>query len=300
MKKKHEKSKAVIKAVLFLAGCICLSLAAKGTEIITESVPEMSYEEFPRIDGSLACVPMIEALAQKVTGCSEEEAEKVLDKFSNTNPSYLGLAQGYTDILLVYEAAEETKEKLKDYDPLNIEELGMDALVFLVNESNPVESLTIQQIYDIYTGKITNWREVGGNDVPIEAFLRPETSGSMTLMRKLVLGNADLIEGQFEKIPSMEGIINRLKDFENDSNALGFSVYYYASQMHQVPGVRLIRVEDIEPSNETINRGEYPLINPFFVVTNDQSSDQAIIIRDWLLTDDGQNFVEECGYVRAY
>ena len=300
MKKKHEKSEAVIKAVLFLAGCICLSLAAKGTEIITESVPEMSYEEFPRIDGSLACVPMIEALAQKVTGCSEEEAEKVLDKFSNTNPSYLGLAQGYTDILLVYEAAEETKEKLKDYDPLNIEELGKDALVFLVNESNPVESLTIQQIYDIYTGKITNWREVGGNDVPIEAFLRPETSGSMTLMRKLVLGNADLIEGQFEKIPSMEGIINRLKDFENDSNALGFSVYYYASQMHQVPGVRLIRVEDIEPSNETINLGEYPLINPFFVVTNDQSSDQAIIIRDWLLTDDGQNFVEECGYVRAY
>ena len=118
MKKKHEKSEAVIKAVLFLAGCICLSLAAKGTEIITESVPEMRYEEFPRIDGSLACVPMIEALAQKVTGCSEEEAEKVLDMFSNTNPSYLRLAQGYTDILLVYEAAEETKEKLKDYDML--------------------------------------------------------------------------------------------------------------------------------------------------------------------------------------
>ena len=289
-------------AVVGLLSCAGITAAAMAQEMHSseDTVPHMAYEAFPRIDGSLACVPMIEALAQKVTGCSEEEAERTLDDFTNTNPCYLELAQGNRDILLVYEAADETKEQLEEYDPLDIRELGKDALVFLVNEDNPVESLSIQQIYDIYTGKITNWSQVGGNDVAIEAFLRPETSGSQTLMRKLILGDAELIEGQFEEIPSMEGIINRLKDYENDSNALGFSVYYYASSMHQVPGVRLIKVEGVQPSNESISLGEYPLVNPFFVVTNAQSSESALAIRDWLLTDDGQSFVEECGYVKAH
>ena len=300
MKKGLAKLGLGVMLTAFLTGCMYQGVLAEMVDPTEETCPHMDYEEFPRIDGSLACVPMIEALAQKVTGCTEEEAERTLDQFTNTNPCYLELAEGNRDILLVYEAAEETKEKLKEYEPLDIRELGKDALVFLVNEDNPVQSLTIQQIYDIYTGKITNWSEVGGNDMEIEAFLRPESSGSQTLMRKLILGDAELIEGQFEEVPSMEGIINRLKDFENDSNALGFSVYYYASSMHQVPGVRLIRVEDTEPSNETISRGEYPLVNPFFVVTNGQSSDQALAIRDWLLTDDGQDFVEECGYVKAH
>ena len=313
MKKKNVSRRVAVMAAILLIDCIIPGTCARagdananGTNAgnanaVTEStVPQMTYEEFPRIDGSLACVPMIEALAQKVTGCTEEEAERTLDDFTNTNPCYLELAEGNRDILLVYEAADETKEKLEAYDPLDIRELGRDALVFLVNEDNPVQSLTVQQIYDIYTGKITNWSEVGGDDVEIKAFLRPETSGSQTLMRKLILGDAKLIEGQFEEIPTMEGIINRLKDFENDSSALGFSVYFYASTMHQVPGVRLLNVEDIEPSNETISKGDYPLVNPFFVVTNAQSSGNALDIRDWLLTDDGQDFVEECGYVKAH
>ncbi len=296
MKKKSVLLCAVSMAAALLTGSVFTGVPAETGD----SVPHMSYSEFPRIDGSLACVPMIEALAQKATGCTEEEAEQTLADFTNTNPCYLELAKGNRDILLVYEAADETKEQLQQYDPLDIRELGKDALVFLVNEDNPVESLTVQQIYDIYTGKITNWSEVGGNDAEIKAFLRPETSGSQTLIRKLILGDAELIEGQFEEIPTMEGIINRLKDYENESNALGFSVYYYASSMHQVPGVRLIRVEGVEPSNETIQNGEYPLVNPFFVVTNEQSSPNALALRDWLLTDDGQSFVEECGYVKAH
>ena len=292
------KKKLLIPAIAAAAVLCLLPFAAGAAENETE-IPRMTYEEFPRIDGSLACVPMIEDLAMCVTGCTEEEAEAVLDDFTNTNPCYLELARGNRDILLVYEAADETKEELKNYDPLDLQELGKDALVFLVNENNPVESLTVDQIYDIYTGKITNWSEVGGNDVPIKAFLRPETSGSQTLMRKLILGDAELVEGQLEEIPTMEGIINELKEYENDGNALGYSVYYYASSMHQVPGVRLIRVEGVEPSNDTIASGKYSLTNPFFVVTNEQSSENALAIRDWLLTDEGQNFVEECGYVRA-
>lgn len=262
------------------------------------SKPQMSYEEYPRIDGSLACVPLCEALAEEITGCTEAQAEETMTDFTNTNPCYLLLAEGGTDILLAYEPAESTKEELENYEPLDMKPVGKDALVFIVNEGNPVESLTQQQAYDIYTGKITNWSEVGGNDIEIKAFQRPETSGSQTMMRKLLLGDAKMAEAETEMIAiGMDDIINALKKYDNSANALGYSVYYYASEMFKQPGMKFLKIDGVEPSNETIKNGEYPLINEFYCVTNEQSSDNAKEIKKWLLSEEGQDFVEGCGYV---
>lgn len=260
--------------------------------------PQMSYEEYPRIDGSLACVPLCEALAVEMTGCTQAQAEETMADFTNTNPCYLLLAEGGTDILLAYEPAESTKNELDCYEPLDVRPVGKDALVFIVNEDNPVESLTQQQAYDIYTGKITNWSEVGGSDMEIKAFQRPETSGSQTMMRKLLIGDAEMAEAETEMIAAgMDDIINALKEYDNSANALGYSVYYYASEMFKQPGLKFLQIDGVEPSNETIKSGEYPLINEFYCVTNEQSSDRAKEIREWLLSEDGQEFVEGCGYV---
>ena len=282
-----------------LAGLLTVAAAVP---VLAEEVPEeirMAYEDFPRIDGSLACVPLCEALAQKATGCTEEQAEETMADFTNTNPCYLMLAEGERDILLVYEAADETKEALKEYDPLTMYPVGRDALVFIVNQDNPVDSITLEEARAIFTGEITNWKEVGGDDVEIEAFRRPETSGSQTLMRKLLIGDAPMIDERMEEVPSMEGIIERIRDYQNDANAVGYSVYYYASSMHAQPDLKFLKVDGVMPSNDTIRSGEYPLVNDFYVVTNAQSSDNAIRLRDWLLTEEGQAFVEECGYVAA-
>ena len=231
-------------------------------------IPAMTYEEFPKIDGSLACVPLMENLAIKITGCSEIEAEETLSDFSNTNPCYLYLAKGERDLLLAYEPADETKQKLGDYAPLTMEPVGRDGLVFIVNKDNPVESLTKEQLYAIYTGKITNWKEVGGLDQPIKVFSRPETSGSQTLMRKLLLGDAEMAEGMTEKVESMEGIIDRLLDYDNSASAIGYSVYYYASSMYDQPALKFLSVDGVQPSTDSIRTGKYPLINDFYVVTN--------------------------------
>lgn len=260
--------------------------------------PQMSYEEYPRIDGSLACVPLCEALAVEMTGCTQAQAEETMADFTNTNPCYLRLAEGGTDILLAYEPAESTKNELDSYESLDVRPVGKDALVFIVNEDNPVESLTQQQAYDIYTGKITSWSEVGGSDMEIKAFQRPETSGSQTMMRKLLIGDAEMAEAETEMIAAgMDDIINALKEYDNSANALGYSVYYYASEMFKQPGLKFLQIDGVEPSNETIKSGEYPLINEFYCVTNEQSSDRAKEIREWLLSEDGQEFVEGCGYV---
>ncbi len=292
------KQKKMYKA-LFLGGCILGALVCGSSALAEEKTPAIPYEEYPRIDGSLACVPLMEALAVKITGCSQIEAEETLSDFSNTNPCYLHLAKGERDILLAYEPADETKQEIAHYAPLTMEPVGRDGLVFIVNKDNPVESLTTQQIYDIYTGRITNWKEVGGNDQPIKAFSRPETSGSQTLMRKLLLKDAEMIEGVTERIESMEGIINRLLDYDNSANAIGYSVYYYASAMYDQPALKFLAVDGVEPSTDSIRTKEYPLLNDFYVVTNEQSCEEALKIRDWLLSVEGQDFVEENGYVPA-
>lgn len=294
------KKKTAIFLAAILAGTVFGGISAAGAEQDSQKVqkPQMTFEEYPRIDGSLACVPLCEALAVEMTGCTEAQAEETMADFTNTNPCYLLLAEGGTDILLAYEPAESTKEELENYDPLDMDPVGKDALVFIVNADNPVESLTQQQAYDIYTGKITNWSEVGGEDMEIKAFQRPETSGSQTMMRKLLIGDADMAEADTEMIAiGMDDIIEALKEYDNSANALGYSVYYYASEMFHQPGLKFLQIDGVEPSNETIKSGEYPLINEFYCVTNEQSSDRAKEIKEWLLSEEGQNFVEECGYV---
>ncbi|MBQ1310732.1 MAG: substrate-binding domain-containing protein, partial [Blautia sp.] len=224
---------------------------------------------------------------------------ETMSDFTNTNPCYLQLAEGNRDILLAYEPAEETKQQLLRYAPLDMQPIGKDALVFIVNKENPVESVTTDQIRAIFTGEIRNWKEVGGADMEIAAFRRPETSGSQTMLRKLLLGDAQMIDEQMETVPSMEGIIDRIRDYDNSANALGYSVYYYASAMYGQEDLKFLKIDGVEPDNDTIRSGEYPLVNPFYAVVNEQSSENALRLRDWLRTEEGQAFVEECGYVGA-
>ena len=264
------------------------------------SVSAMSLDEFPVMDGSLACVPMMEELLMRFTGCSEMQAdERVNEYFTNTNPCYLNLAAGERDICIAYEPAQETTDELEEYDPLDMTPIGKDALVFIVNENNPVDDLTREQLTDIFTGKIRNWKEVGGDDVPIEAFIRPETSGSQTLLRKLLVGDADMTDGTYYYMKqSMEGMVEAIKgDYDNTEMAIGYSVYYYVDAMMGTGGLKFLKVDGVEPSNEAIAAGDYPLVNDFYAVTRKDSPQTALEIRDWLLSEEGQAFVQECGYV---
>ena len=99
-----------------------------------------------------------------------------------------------TKLIIAYEAPESVKEELKaDGDPLEQKAIGRDALVFIVNEDNPVQSLTRQQLKDIYAGTITNWKDVGGKDQEIIAFQRRADSGSQTLFQKLLIQGGPLM-----------------------------------------------------------------------------------------------------------
>ena len=242
--------------------------------------PILSVDEFPITDGSTACIPLIAQIMADTTGLDLETARSAVT--TNTTAQAwrnLGLyGNNYGDsvkLIIAYEAPESVKEELKaDGDPLEQKAIGRDALVFIVNEDNPVQSLTLQQLKDIYAGTITNWKDVGGKDQEIIAFQR--------------------------RAPTAMGeLVDSIAEYNNSANAIGFSVYYYIDQMYSKPGLRLLAVDGVTPSNETIADQSYPLCNEFYAaILQDSAADSPERrLYDWLDTDAGQDCIKKSGYV---
>ena len=114
--------------------------------------PKLSTEEYPRVDGSTATLPLSYALMEAACGVTGEQAKETI-RHSKTTESFYELIYGNADLLLVYAPSEDAFQAAKDAGvELETAEIGMDALVFLVNEGNPVQSLSLEQLVDVYTG----------------------------------------------------------------------------------------------------------------------------------------------------
>ena len=279
--------------------------ASSASEVPT--VPILTEDEFPVTDGSTACIPLIAQIMADTTGMELEAAQSAVTTNTTAwawrNLGLYGDTENGTRLIIAYEAPESVKEELKaDGAPLDQKAIGRDALVFIVNEDNPVQSLTRQQLRDIYAGKITNWKDVGGEDADIVAFQRREDSGSQTLFQKLLIQGGELMDPPTELAPTAMGeLVDSLAAYNNSANAIGFSVYYYIDQMYSQPGLRLLSVDGVMPSNDTLADGSYPLCNDFYaVIRPDAAADSPERqLYDWLDTEAGQACIKKAGYVPA-
>ena len=270
--------------------------------------PILTADEFPMTDGSTACIPLIAQIMADTTGMDLETAQSCVSTNTTAwawrNLSLYGGNEGdSTKLIIAYEAPESVKEEMAaEGGPLDQKAIGRDALVFIVNEENPVQSLTQQQLRDIYAGRITNWKDVGGADSPIVAFQRGVDSGSQTLFKKLLIdkGDGQLMAAPTELAPAdMGGLVDSIAEYNNSANAIGFSVYYYIDQMYSKPGLRLLAVDGVTPGNDTIADESYPLCNEFYAVVHADAAPDSPQrkVYDWLDTDEGRRCIEKAGYV---
>lgn len=257
-------------------------------------------ENFPRMDGSTSMVPLAEAVASVLLGESREESTDLVS-FNRTSQSFRNLMYGNCDILIVGAPAQAVFEEIEmagfEYEMAHI---STDALIFVVNEDNPVDSLTIKQIQDIYTGKITNWSEVGGNDIEIIPFQRNAEAGSQAAMERMVIGDLQIMKPPVEYIvDSMSGLMEAVKGFDGSAGAIGYSVYYYANDMRMAEGLKIICVEGVDPSPETIRSEQYPFLAPSYTVIAASAPEDSPerIMWTWLQGEEGQALVNSQGYV---
>ena len=289
-------------ALLFLAaGCAARPAGPDAASSAPSAEPfRFTRENFPRLNGSTATVPLGQAVASVLLGESREEVAD-LTQFSRTTQSFRELMEGRADLLLSAEPAEsiwrEKEERGFDWE---MAPFAVDGLVFLVNRDNPVDSLTTEQIQQIYTGQITNWSQVGGEDLDIVPFQRNAEAGSQTAMLKLVMKDLPMMEAPAGYVRGEMGdLIQAVASYDGTPAAIGYTVYYYANDMKMAEGLKLLAVDGVAPSDQTIRDGEYPFLNNYYVLTaaNLAQDDPAKVLYDWLLSEEGQRLVAHEGYV---
>lgn len=265
---------------------------ATSTEVLFTS------ETLPRVDASLATQPLTDAFIKNFTG--QTPAELGIE-YTNTHPSYVKLINNEADLIVVTEpSADELALAEEKGIELEVTKVVNEGFAFFVNKNNPVSAVSLEDIVKIYTGEITNWQDLGGNDAEIIAYQRPENSGSQTGLYNLVL------KGKEVKIPtpkesvelSMAGIVDYVASYDNAINAIGYGFYYYVNTMYYNDNLKYLAIDGVAPTYETIQNETYPLLSAYYIVTRkgDENPNVALL-KKAMLSHRGQYVASEAGYV---
>ena len=277
----------------------------KGENNLLKTLDEtaaVSFEEnYPRLDGATAAYPVYSAMAQALyKGLNESSVEKYV-ACSKTDEAYERLIRGEIDIFFGAQPSagqiESAKENGIDF---TLTPIAREAFVFFVNRGNPVSSLTLGQIQDIYQKKITNWNSVGGYNEKIMPFQRPVDSGSQTIMLAMVMRDKALPAPLWEEYATgMGGMISRVAEYRNYSSAIGYSFRYFATGMKPNENIKLLAIDGVEPTIENIRNCTYPFTIDVYAVTAGVTTENTDKLIDWVLSEQGQRFIETCGYVKV-
>lgn len=275
-------------------------------------------DNLPALDGATALYPVYAAFARAVypqglyrysgflPGMSDIEELSSPVVCNTTRQAFENLLSGAADIVFLAGLSEEqNKEAEARGIRLRLTPIGREAFVFFVNRRNPVDNLTIEQIKGVYSGRITNWREIGGARAKIKAYQRSSGSGSQSALMRL-MGDLPVMEPpEEERFDLMGGIYRAVSDFRNYKTALGFSFRFYLTGMLDGSEIKLLSIDGIEPTLDAIQDGSYPLAEEFFAVTVDGPDDEfdasprrqnAQKLIDWILSPQGQSLVAKTGY----
>lgn len=255
-------------------------------------------EDLPVIDGAAALFPVYSAFVNAVypEGTALNEGAFC---YNNTPEGYRLLAEKKTDIFIgVYPSEEQISYAEENGTEFCYTPIGTEAFVFFVHKDNPIDSLTTDEIKKIYSGEITNWREVGGKDEEIAAFQRNEGSGSQSMLERF-MGDTPITEAPTEQRNDlMDGIIKVVADYKSKSGSIGFSFRYYVEGIIKNPDIKMIAIDSVAPTAENIRNGSYPVTTPIYAVTY-EGNENANVERfvSWMLSDEGQSIINETGYV---
>lgn len=252
----------------------------------------------PIVDGAAAVFPVYSAFVN-ATYPSNTKLYDGTFEYNNTVGGYKLLGEKEIDIFF---GAYPSKEQIETAESKGTEfiytEIGKEAFVFFVHKDNPVQNLTKEQIQKIYSGEITNWKDVGGIDEEIVAFQRNEGSGSQSMLKRF-MGDKPIMKPPSEQINDlMSGIIERVSNYKNKTNSIGFSFRYYLEGIIKNPDIKMVSIDGVAPTVENIKNGKYPITTSLYAVTyKDNPNENVDKLTDWVLSSEGQEIIEKTGYV---
>lgn len=258
------------------------------------------HDNLPVLDGAAALVPVYAAVIDNVypEGCvtykggefsddnfyGENFAEDSAMQYKNTVRGYQAVVDGTTDILFCAGPSEEQKQYAEDKGvELVYVPIGLEGFVFFVNENNPVDNLTTEEVRKIYACEYKNWSDVGGANRVINPVTRLEGSGSQTAFEAFMGDNE----------------IGKKSPLAITGASIGFSFRYYMDGIVENDSVKMLSLNGVYPSAENIRNRSYPIVAQFYAIYRaDNDNENIPVLVDWILSDEGQELIEKTGYIR--
>ena len=285
-------------------------------------IENISFENYPKVDGSTSAHVLNTMVACKMLGVSytwmtlvtewflqsryQDIPEQYRDFFGNrvknsqTHGAFMNLIDGNADIILTHRTISPDEKIHADIKGVTLIEtpITLDAFVFVVNKKNSIKSLTINEIQKIYTEEITNWSQVGGKNESIKVFTRPRNSGSEEIFRTLVMDGIEPADFPEASIGSMAWVFGEVI---NDENSICYSFNTYKDLQARVPcnEVPIIAINGICPDENTVKNSIYPLVSKVHVAIRsdlDRNS-MAYKLYEWLQSEYAKYTFTECGFI---
>lgn len=255
--------------------------------IAAAAVTTMGASEKITVKGSDTMVILSQRWAERYMAKNKGVSIQVTGGGSGTGIS--ALINGTTDICNASRPMKPSEiKKLKErFGTMGVEiPCGKDGLALYVHEKNPVKGLTLAQIKDIYTEKITNWKQVGGADAKIVLYSRENNSGTYVYFKDNVLKGADY-SPSCQNLPGTAAVVNAVA---KDKNGIGYGGAAYGK------GIRELEVNGHAPTKENIASGKYPIARFLYMYVRNKPTGEMKKFIDWVLSPEGQEVVTQVGY----
>ncbi len=272
------------KAILMVATLFGLAVAGRSSPAFAGSIT---------VKGSDTMVVLGQRWAEEFMKKHPKITIQVTGGGSGTGIS--ALINGTTDVCEASRAMKDAEKKQlaeKAGAPPIETPVARDGLSVYVNDTNPINELTMAQLKGIFTGKVKSWKELGGPDAAIIPYSRENSSGTYVFFKEHVLDNADYTP-RAQAMPGTAAVVNAVV---KEKFGIGYGGAAYAK------GIKVIKVKKdaaapgVAPSDATIKDGTYPLSRPLFFYTRAKPSADIKTFTDWVLSRDGQAIVVKVGY----
>ena len=330
---KRNGTNGGVTGLLFLIGlfiCVAFTGCEKGDELDEDEIvydyvfqlEGITPENYPMTDASTVAAPMQMLIACKLLGWRYTWGQSMDGtytifphwedipegynyweriKTSKTHDAILNLIDRDVDFIISARTmSEDEKSHAVEKGVTLIETpIALDAFIFIVNRSNTVKSLTTKEIQDIYTGKITNWSNVGGFNSTIMPYVRNANSGSQELMESLVMKDLKIKEWPEEPQLELGSMMLVFSTVMNDAKSLCYTLFYYNAQMIHENIAKTIAVDGVSPDKKSIGERRYPHIAELYAVIRSDldKSSMAYKLYELMQTEEAKHLITESGYV---
>ncbi len=246
-----------------------------------------------RIKGSDTVLPIAQQTAERFMALTPEARVTVTG--GGTGVGISALLDGTTDIAMASRPIKFSEKMKVKSAGKEVEEVivAYDALAVVVHPSNPVKQLTRQQLEDIFRGKITNWKQVGGDDRKIVVYSRETSSGTYEFFKESVLKNKNYMSSSLS-MPATGAIIQSVSQTRG---AIGYVGLAYLSPRVKSISVSYDGKHYAPPSMESATDKSYPIVRPLYYYYNKENLEQVAPLVNFILSPAGQEIIKKSGYI---